>query len=494
VTKLALVSAASILALASSVVSQPGTLIGNVNLPRAGNGVSVAVDCNNPPTVYYTHTDARLYKMSAAGADLGDVPIIDSATGGSVVIDEMSFDFTRGANGVLWGGQHSTTPTVVWQIDPVSGSATRAFTSTSNSIGTFRDGLAFDPGADLNNPADDSIFLSGDVSSTIEEFRPDGTFIRQFTPQNAAGGTLGLISGVMVGRGDLLYLGRNGAVQIVAVRKSDGVFISSFASPGGARDEGLECDPISFAPRLALWSREFNSPGFMSVIELEPDTCTCGGAQNTPPRFTSPTCGATIGGFIGGAITFTVEAVDPDSGDTLTLSQTGAPAGSTFTPTLPTSGSSPVSSVFNWVPTSAGVHNITFTVTDGTDSATCTVRIEVAELCMLMLGLRPLNFPLPWSPNDVLRVDPMSAYLVTTNSVPAFRIPNDQSIRGTHVFMQIYMDNPINFPGDRYKVSDALDIELGVRATNYGTQSGMRIWLSQPPLLGTPLSVRFSIQ
>ena len=81
----------------------------------------------------------------------------------------------------------------------------------------------------------------------------------------------------MVGVGDLLYLGRNGLVEIVQVKKSNGDYIGSFASPGGARDEGLECDPVNFAPKLALWSREFNSPGFISAIEIEGGTCTCGG-------------------------------------------------------------------------------------------------------------------------------------------------------------------------------------------------------------------------
>ena len=33
--------------------------------------------------------------------------------------------------------------------------------------------------------------------------------------------------------GDSLYLGRDGLTQIVRVRKSDGGFIGSFASPGG---------------------------------------------------------------------------------------------------------------------------------------------------------------------------------------------------------------------------------------------------------------------
>jgi hypothetical protein len=146
----------------------------------------------------------------------------------------------------------------------------------TNSVGTFRDGIAYDGN-------DDTIWISGDVSTTIEHYQSDGTFIGQITPTDAAGNVLGLISGVTVGVGDLLYLGRNGAAQIVQVRKSDGGFIAMFASPGGARDEGLECDAVNFAPKLVLWSREFNAPGFMSVIELEPGTCACGGGPGEVP-------------------------------------------------------------------------------------------------------------------------------------------------------------------------------------------------------------------
>ena len=165
---------------------------------------------------------------------------------------------------------HSSNPVAVYQINPSTGVATFAFTSATISVGTFRDGIAFDG-------TDDTIWISGDVSTTIEHYTSAGALLGAITPKNSLGGTLGSISGVIVGVGDLLYLGRNGAVQIVQVKKTNGDFIASFASPGGARDEGLECDATNFAPTLALWSREFNSPGFVSAIEIEPGTCECGG-------------------------------------------------------------------------------------------------------------------------------------------------------------------------------------------------------------------------
>lgn len=239
----------------------PGDAIATVNLPVQGNGVSVANDCQG--TIFYTlYGDQTLHKMDKDGNNLGAVPFVPPTD-----IDEFAWDNTRQ---LLWGQVHGSNPVDVVTIDPNTGVVTFAFTSQTISVGTFRDGLAYDG-------TDDTIWISGDISTTIEHYQIDGTFINAITPKNVAGGTLGLISGVIVGNGDLLYLGRNGAVEVVQVKKSNGDFISSFASPAGARDEGLECDSVSFAPKLTLWSREYGAPGFLTAIELEPGTCDCGG-------------------------------------------------------------------------------------------------------------------------------------------------------------------------------------------------------------------------
>jgi hypothetical protein len=189
-------------------------------------------------------------------------------------IDEFSWD-NGPTRKVLWAQEHNTNPIRIYQLNPVTGVATFQFAAGS-SIGIFRDGIAYDA-------SDDSLWISGDISTVIDHvFATTGlpAFPPQITPKDAGGANLGSISGVQVGVGDL-YLGRNGLSQIVRVRKTDGAFISSFASPGGVRDEGLECDAVNFAPTLALWSREFNFPGFMAVIELEPGTCACQQACGT---------------------------------------------------------------------------------------------------------------------------------------------------------------------------------------------------------------------
>jgi len=238
-----------------------GDLVATVPLPITGVGVSVATDCEG--NIFYTcESDLNLYKISKNGTLLASTPIVDTS-GNPLLIDEMAWDNSRK---ILWAQEHDTSPIRVYRLNPDSGVATFAFEG-STSIGTFRDGIAYDG-------SDDSLWISGDVSDTIEHFKIDGTFLGSITPKDSFGETLGSISGVAVGFGDQLYLGQDGLAQIVRVRKSDGAFIDVFASPGGRRDEGLECDAISFFPKLIIWSRDFFD-SFLAAIEVEPGTCAC---------------------------------------------------------------------------------------------------------------------------------------------------------------------------------------------------------------------------
>lgn len=260
--------------IAGPVQAAPGDLVASIPLSAAGYGVSVAVGCD-PTVIYYTILftdftgDGLLHSMDKLGNDLGSVPIVDPS-GAPLLIDEIAYDLP---NNVLWGCEHNTNPIRVWMINQGTGAAAPGFVSATGSIGTFRDGIAVDA-------TDGTLWLSGDVSTTVDHYTLLGAPLGVITPADAAGNPLGLISGVQVGIGDLLYIGRDGAGQIVRVKKSDGSFIGSFSSPGG-RDEGLECDPISFAPKTVIWSRDFFSPGRLDAIEVESGTCRCGGVTPT---------------------------------------------------------------------------------------------------------------------------------------------------------------------------------------------------------------------
>jgi hypothetical protein len=396
-------------------------------------------------------------------------------------MDEMSFDAGRG---VLWACQHGTNPVAIWHVDPATGAATFQWLSATISVGTFRDGLAYDG-------SDDSLWVSGDVSTTIEHHTAAGVFLGSITPENAAGATLGSISGVSVGIGDLLYLGQNGNVQIVRVRKSDGGFLGSFASPGGARDEGLECDPVNFFPLLALWSREFNSspPAFMSVIELERGTCACAGQQNTPPQFVhppTPECGGTLMASVGVNLSFTVTAADIDPGDTVTLSVGGLPAGATMTPPLPAMGN-PVSSTFNWTPTNlqVGNHVVTFVAVDGhMRTSSCTITLIVAE-CHLILGVGPGDTRVTIFGHDYQTQMGWvrQTFPVTMADMPDFPLPaaNLGSVGAQQlpISVQVVMYNPEIYPQNPEQWSQRMVLAVvpgrSTKLQGTGTENGIHV-------------------
>ena len=219
--------------LALPALAAPGDQLLSITVPvqsPTNIGIGIAATCEVPATLFYTNSFSPfLHKTDSSGADLGSIPISDAA-GAPVSIGAIAWDNGRG---VLRGGTDSAgSPVDVYQIDPVTGLATFQFTAATGEIG-FTDGIAYDA-------SDDSIYVSDDVSDDIDQHKAsDGTFIRTLTPTDAGGATLGLISGVLAGKGDLLYLGQNGASKIVQVKKSDGSFLGDFSTLGG-RDEDLE--------------------------------------------------------------------------------------------------------------------------------------------------------------------------------------------------------------------------------------------------------------
>lgn len=93
----------------------------------------------------------------------------------------------------------------------------------------------------------------------------------------------------------------------------------------------------------------------------------------------TPSCGTTFDWVAGKPLSFTVRSRDNDAGNTVTLNAIGLPTGATMTPGLPVSGN-PVSSLFDWTPTSAqaGPHVVIFTATDNTAlQAQCSAIIDV---------------------------------------------------------------------------------------------------------------------
>ncbi len=120
-----------------------------------------------------------------------------------------------------------------------------------------------------------------------------------------------------------------------------------------------------------LWS-SIGSNGSLYVISGIGELYAFG--LGMPPAFESPPTpapGSTLVVNAGDTLTFTVEASDPDPGQTVTLNVEGLPEGATMTPGLPTIGN-PASSAFSWTPVEAqvGTFILTFAATDNTGQQT----------------------------------------------------------------------------------------------------------------------------
>ena len=154
--------------------------------------------------------------------------------------------------------------------------ATFAFNTGVGGI-NLCDGLAYDP-------MNDTLWFSPDVDTNVYEFglggaNPLGTLLNTVAPLNDVGEDDGLVSGVVVGAGNTLYVARNGAQEIRRIDKSDGSFISNFAQTAG-RAEDLTCDTETYAPLTAILAKEFDIDVFQA-FEVEPGTCI--GPEPAPP-------------------------------------------------------------------------------------------------------------------------------------------------------------------------------------------------------------------
>lgn len=116
------------------------------------------------------------------------------------------------------------------------------------------------------------------------------------------------------------------------------------------------------------------------TISADLRDCNCS-PTNRPPQLAGNgvTCGGIVEVSAGQPVSFSVTASDPDPTDVVTLTATGAPAGSSITPPLPVLGN-PVSSAFSWTPASSdtGLYTLEFQASDGcAPEALCEVRVRV---------------------------------------------------------------------------------------------------------------------
>lgn len=281
--------------IATNSYSAPGDTLASFNLP-AGNatdfGLSVAVDPSG--NIFFTRYGVpTLYRTNASGSTVSSVAITPSIALGELVWNPSS-------NLLLAGSEDSTPLKGLYSLNPATGVATNLFVV---GVGlTFKvDGLAVDGAGTVWYHPDGSskiyFFSSGNVSGT-----PNGFIV----PKNSANiPILCCIAGVEAGAGNTLIVHLYGPPRLLTVDKSTGNYISElpYTPPPNVGQEGISCDTVNFAPRSAVWVRNY---GVLTAVEVAPGSCPSDGllkvckvagpgiAVGTPFTFTAGTSTFTV--------------------------------------------------------------------------------------------------------------------------------------------------------------------------------------------------------
>ncbi len=256
-----------------------GDLLATVLLPVTSTSVSGTTIAVVGGIVYVTPKDFSSFildiytpppGLGTVVANLVATKTVFNGAGDAVFLSCIAWDPSRN---VMWGvaRPRQRTPRAVYSIDmgdfSVSGNVEATFqfnADTSGDLDNIRcDGVAYDPGAD-------SLWISPDVDKFVFEFQlPGGALLSTIAPKDEAGAEDALVSGVVVGSGDTLYIGRDGAKEVRLINKTNGDFIDKLHTERRAED--LACDPVTYAPLEAILVKDFGS--FYQAFEVESGTC-----------------------------------------------------------------------------------------------------------------------------------------------------------------------------------------------------------------------------
>lgn len=270
----------STLALTAFVLAVAGNLLGTVTLPGNG-GCSVAGTFDG---VYYMTINTNgcvgtvigIYQPPIGGNGtavlISSKNIVDGANN-SVSISALAWDPGRNK---LWGVYNGQVYLIDAGDKTMNTEAVAALQFSVNVGGiALVDGLAYDG-------SDDTLYYSPDVNCNVYHFSNNGTLLNTVTPKNAINVSDCKVSGVVVGSGNTLYIGRDGDAEIRRIDKTTGNFVSNFATTSG-RVEDLTCDPVSYAPKEAILAKDAYN-GLYEAFEVEEGTCPLQGSDETPPK------------------------------------------------------------------------------------------------------------------------------------------------------------------------------------------------------------------
>jgi hypothetical protein len=252
------------------IADRTGTACASKDAAGNHNGVGVGIAFDGTNLLISCYNDSTVTEIDPADGSQVAVHTIAGASS----LGALAWDAT---NNRLWGCSSFNT---VGIVDLAANTFTPLFNTTAvgfpngSGSGCF-DGLAYDG-------TDDSIWASGDVSSTTEHYTTAGAPIAKFSNSGLIGGCGN--SGIAVGQ-SALYLASNGCSQIYTVQKdfSSAVLFASFPR----RLEDLECDPLTFDAlgKGAIWSIDAYD-NILNAWEVPVTECPFGGGGEGARRMT----------------------------------------------------------------------------------------------------------------------------------------------------------------------------------------------------------------
>ena len=255
-----------------------------VPVPGSPNYCSIGLAFDGQLLYYDRCDDSNIYKIDPISGALQDTFNTEIAE----LPNALSFDSSR--NGIWIGAQRCNSegmPIYFWNLDndsvnlrftiPIS--LTNPATNEPLLNLCFTDGLAFDVN-EPENPDDDEIWFSDDVYRNLGVFTPNGNFLRGYDGQTVDP-SLNKTSGIAIG-GPFLYMANNGGGDVFrADRNANPLSLVDQFTSGDTRQEGMACDPVTFAPLEVMWVRTTPQggqfPDVITAYEIETGSCGLGG-------------------------------------------------------------------------------------------------------------------------------------------------------------------------------------------------------------------------
>lgn len=220
------------------------------------------------------------------------------------------------------------------------------------------------------------------------------------------------------------------------------------------------------------------------------------------PYFPEAPCDEVLHATVGLPLTyaFSAQSASGSPANSVTLDlDSPAPAGMTHSPALPLTvfgQNVTASSTATWIPSPSqvGFHQIDYLAIDqDSEEEPCQVNVVVSE-AFLVVGFQPISVVISGTNGRILLVDPLIVLPVSPQNVPQWFVPSDPALTGFHVYAQVGMFNPTQYPSDPLRVSEGLDATLGVGFDHYGDGDGeIDLTFDAPPLLGAMTQISLAI-